>query len=247
MASLNALSVALFNAAAGGYATEMAANPAAFASAVGPILEKDLSTDALFIAHLLDNLGVATTNAAYAEARTALTGMVAAKGRLAATTDAIDFLKAQEGGTSAYALIAANFAIKVNTATIYTAANPKERDVTKLISAITGVDTDVAATTAAVNAAVLAQKNADDIATAAALKAANDKATADAGIAKAAADKAASDAAIALKAAQDKAASDLSAANVAATAAAKLAAALVYLHLRHGWPGICTCFHQDRR
>ena len=71
MASLNALSVALFNAAAGGYATEMAANPAAFVNAVGPILEKDLSTDALFIAHLLDNLGVATTNAAYAEAKTA--------------------------------------------------------------------------------------------------------------------------------------------------------------------------------
>jgi hypothetical protein len=143
MASINALSVALFNAAVGGYATEMAANPAAFANAAGPILEKDLSTDALFIEHLLGNFGIASTNAAYAEAKTALTGMVAAKGRLAATTDAIDFLKAQEGGTSAFALIAANFAVKVNAATIYTAANNKERDVTKLISAVTGVDTEL--------------------------------------------------------------------------------------------------------
>jgi hypothetical protein len=202
MASINALSVALFNAAAGGYAAEMAANSAGFANAVGPILEKNISTDALFVEHLLANLGVLPTNSVYEQAKAAVTGLVTAKGRAGAAIDAIDFLKAQEGGTSPYAVIAATFAAKVNQATLFTAANSTERDITKLISGVTGVDTDVAATNVAVAAAVAAQKATDD----------------------AAAAKAAADAAAVLKAAQDKAAADLSAANTAAAAAAKAAA-----------------------
>lgn len=201
MASINALSVALFNAAAGGYAAEMSANPAGFANAVGPILEKDISTDALFVDHLLANLGVASSSSVYEQAKAAVTGLVTAKGRAGAAIDAIDFLKAQEGGTSPYAVIAATFAAKVNQATLFTAANSTERDITKLISGVTGVDTDVAATNVAVAAAVAVQKAADD----------------------AAAAKAAADAAAVLKAAQDKAAADLSAANTAAAAAAKAA------------------------
>lgn len=212
MASINALSVALFNAAAGGYAAEMAGNTSGFANTAGPILEKDLSTDALFVEHLLGNLGVAFTSPVYAQAKAAVAGLVTAKGRAGAAIDAIDFLKAQEGGTSAYAVIAANFAAKVNAATLFTAANATERDITKLISGVTGVDTDVAATAAAVTAAVAAQKATDDAAAAAAAKAAADAAA-----------KAASEAAATLKAAQDKAAADLSAANTAAAAAAKVA------------------------
>lgn len=202
MASINALSVALFNAAAGGYAAEMAGNTSGFANTAGPILEKDLSTDALFVEHLLGNLGVAFTSPVYAQAKAAVAGLVTAKGRAGAAIDAIDFLKAQEGGTSPYAVIAATFAAKVNQATLFTAANSTERDITKLISGVTGVDTDVAATNVAVAAAVAVQKAADD----------------------AAAAKAAADAAAVLKAAQDKAAADLSAANTAAAAAAKVAA-----------------------
>ncbi|ALK93227.1 beta strand repeat-containing protein [Limnohabitans sp. 103DPR2] len=250
MATVNALSVALFNAAAGGYAAEMTANASGFANAVGPILEKDISTDALFVEHLLGNLGVLSTSPVYAQAKAAVAALVTTKGRAGAASDAVDFLKAQEGTTSAYATIAATFAAKVNQAAVFTAANATERDITKLVAAVTGVDTDVVA----INNAVAAQKAADDAAAAAAvakaaadakaaaeatakaaadkaasdaaaaLKAANDKATADATAAKAAADKAAADAATALKAAQDKAAADLTAANTAAAAAAKTAA-----------------------
>jgi len=227
MATINAISVALFNAAAGGYSAEMEKNGAAFANAVGPILEKDVSTDALFVEHLLGNFGVSSTNAVYAQAKAAVAALVTTKGRLGAANDAADFLKAQEGSTSAFAGIAADFAAKVNKAALFTAANPTERDITKLISGVTGVDTDVAA----VAAAVAAQKAADDAAAAKAaaaaaaeLAAANKAATDAATAAKAAADKAASDAATALKAAQDKAAADLTAANTAAAAAAKTAA-----------------------
>jgi len=217
MATVNALSVALFNAAAGGYASELTANPAAFANAVGPVLQKDVSTDALFVDHLLANLGVTSTSSVYAQAKTAVAALVTTKGRAGAATDAIDFLKAQEGSTSAYATIAASFAAKVNAAAAFTTANATERDITKLISGVTGVDTDVVA----INTAVAAQKAADD---AAAAKAVADAAAA----AKAAADAAA---ATALKAAQDKAAADLAALKAAddtaaATAATKAAADL---------------------
>ena len=240
MATVNALSVALFNAAAGGYAAEMTANAAGFANAVGPILEKDISTDALFVDHLLSNLGVSSTSAVYSQAKAAVAALVTTKGRAGAASDAIDFLKAQEGTTSAYATIAADFAAKVNKAAVFTAAHATERDVTVLVSAITGVDTDVLA----INTAVAAQKAADDAAAAAAvakaaadakaaaeataaaaLKAAQDKAAADAATAKAAADKATADAAAALKAANDKATADATAAKAAADKAAADAAA----------------------
>ena len=158
MATINAISVALFNAAAGGYSAEMEKNGAAFANAVGPVLEKDISTDALFVEHLLGNLGVTSTNAVYAQAKAAVAALVTTKGRAGAATDAVDFLKAQEGSTSAYATIAADFAAKVNKAAAFTAANATERDITKLISGVTGVDTDVVA----INTAVAAQKAADD-------------------------------------------------------------------------------------
>ena len=228
MATINAISVALFNAAAGGYASEMAANGAAFANAVGPVLQKDVSTDALFVDHLLGNLGVTSSSSVYAQAKAAISALVTTKGRLGAAVDAIDFLKAQEGTTNPYATIAANFAAKVNSAALFTAANPNERDITRLISGVTGIDTDVVA----LNNAVAAQKAADDANAAkaaadaaAALKAANDKATADLTAAKAVADKAAADAAAALKAAQEKAAADLTVANkLAADAATKAAA-----------------------
>jgi hypothetical protein len=213
MATINAISVALFNAAAGGYSSEMAANGASFANAVGPILEKDVSTDALFVEHLLGNLGVASTNAVYAQAKAAVAGLVTAKGRLGATTEAIDYLKSQEGSTSAYATIAADFAAKVNKAAVFTAANATERDITKLVSAITGVDTDAAA----IASAVAAQKATSE---AAASKALADAAAA----AKVEADKASASAADALKAAQDKAAADLTAANKVAADAAVAAA-----------------------
>jgi hypothetical protein len=49
MATVNGIAVALFNAAAGGYAADMSKNPAAYAAAVGAILEKDLSSDAAFV------------------------------------------------------------------------------------------------------------------------------------------------------------------------------------------------------
>ena len=224
MATVNALSVALFNAAAGGYAAEMTANPAGFANAVGPILEKDVSTDALFVEHLLANFGVASTNSVYAQAKTALTALVTTKGRAGAAADAVDFLKAQEGSTSAYATIAANFAAKVNAAAAFTAANSTERDITKLISGVTGVDTDAAAVAAAVAAA--------EAAAATAAAAAATKAGADLAAANAAAEAAATAAAAALaaanaaaEAAATKAAADLAAANTAAEAAATKAAA----------------------
>jgi hypothetical protein len=147
MATVNALSVALFNAAAGGYSADISKNPAAYAAAVGAVLEKNLTTDAAFVAHLLENFGVATTSAVYAEAQTALTGMVAGMGRANATVGAIDFLYAQTMGSN-YAAIATAFVAKVNAAATFSAANASELDVSKLIAAVTGVDTDVAAAAA---------------------------------------------------------------------------------------------------
>jgi hypothetical protein len=235
MATVNALSVALFNAAAGGYAAEMTANAAGFANAVGPILEKDVSTDALFVDHLLGNLGVTSTNAVYAQAKAAVAALVTTKGRAGAAVDAIDFLKAQEGSTSAYATIAADFAAKVNTAATFTAANATERDITKLVSGVTGVDTDVAAIAAAVAAAeaeaaaelAAANAAAEAAATAAAdaLAAAEAEAAAELAAANAAAEAAATAAAAALAAAEAEAAAELAAAEAAAADAAEAAAA----------------------
>jgi Ca2+-binding RTX toxin-like protein len=137
----------LFNAAAGGYSTDMSKNPAAYAAAVGAVLEKDLSSDAAFVAHLLSNFGVSTTDAVYVDAQAALTGMVAGLGRANATVGAIDFLAAQTS-TSAYSAIATAFQAKVAAAAAFSTANASELDVSKLIGAVTGVDTDVVAAAA---------------------------------------------------------------------------------------------------
>ena len=218
MATVNAISVALFNAAAGGYSSQIFKDPNAIANAVGMILEKDISTDAQFVDHLLANFGVSTSMSIYSEAKRALDNLVFTSGRGPATTYAIDFLKTNEGAANEYGIVALNFAIKVNTATQYSAAYPNERDFSKLVAVITGVDTDLVAinnalltinpsfsanlTTAV--AAAEAKAAADKAAEIAALKVVNDAA------AKNAADKAAAD----LKAANDKAIADAAAAKV---------------------------------
>lgn len=247
MATSNAIAVALFNAAAGAYSGQIAADPTSMANAAGLILQKDISSDALYVEHLLVNFGVAPSNPIYLEAKNALTGLVQTQGRGQAAVVAIDFLKSQEAAANPYALVALNFAVKVAAATMYSSNNPNERDVTKLVSGVTGVDTDQVAISealAAVNpafsaslqaalaaadakaqadkaAAVAAQKALSD----ASAKAASDKATADL---KAAQDKAIADAAAA-KAALDKVVADdaaaLKAANALAAEAAVKAAA----------------------
>ena len=220
MATVNAISVALFNAAAGGYASQIAKDVNSLANAVGPILEKDISTDAQFVEHLMSNLGLLNTMSVYADAKHVLEDLVYTMGRGLTTTVAIDFLKQQEGAANEFGTVAMNFAYKVSTATQYSTANPNERDITKLVASVTGVDTDQLAISnalAAVNPAFAASMT---VALAAAeAKAAADKAAAIAAV------KTADDAA--LKNAADKAAADLKAANDKATsdaAAAKLAA-----------------------
>ena len=215
MATVNAISVALFNAAAGGYSAQIAKDPTSLANAVGLILERDISTDAQFVDHLLANFGVMPAMGVYTEAKRALDNLVYTVGRGQATTIAIDFLKMNEGAANDYGTVALNFALKVNTATQFSAAYPTERDITKLVSVVTGVDTDQVAINnalAAVNpsfaanltaaiAAAEAKAAADKAAEIAALKVASDAA------AKNAADKAAAD----LKAANDKAIADAAA------------------------------------
>lgn len=218
MATVNAISVALFNAAAGGYSSQIFKDPNAIANAVGMILEKDISTDAQFVDHLLANFGVSTSMSIYSEAKRALDNLVYTSGRGPATTYAIDFLKTNEGAANEYGIVALNFAIKVNTATQYSAAYPNERDFSKLVAVITGVDTDLvainnalltinpsfSANLATAVAAAEAKAAADKAAEIAALKVVNDAA------AKNAADKAAAD----LKAANDKAIADAAVAKV---------------------------------
>ena len=218
MATVNAISVALFNAAAGGYSSQIYKDPNAVANAIGMILEKDISTDAQFVDHLLTNFGVLTSMSIYSEAKRALDNLVYTSGRGQATTIAIDFLKMNEGTANDYGIVALNFAIKVNTATQYSAAYPNERDLSKLVAVITGVDTDLMAINNALSAinpsfaanltsalaAADAKAAADKAAEIAALKAVNDAA------AKNAADKAAAD----LKTANDKAIADAAATKV---------------------------------
>jgi hypothetical protein len=247
MATPNAIAVALFNAAAGGFTAQIAADPNSLANAVGLILEKDISNDAQFVEHLLNNFGVTTSMSVYSQARSELFNLVAAQGRGKAAVIAIDFLKSQEGAWNDYALVALNFAVKVSDATLYSTIHPQERDITKLVSGVTGIDTDqvaisqalantnpafsaslqsaIAAATAQLQsdkaAALAAQKSASD----AVLKAAQDKAAADL---KALQDKANADA-LAAKVAYDKLLADTSAAltsadNSAAAAAIKAAA-----------------------
>ena len=220
MATVNALSVALFNAAAGGYSAQIEKDFNSLANAVGPILEKDISTDAQFVDHLMSNLGLLNSMAVYAEARQVLQDLVYALGRGVTATVAIDFLKKQEGAANELGTVAMNFAYKVSAATEFSTINPNERDVTKLVASVTGVDTDQLAISnalAAVNpafaasmavalAAAEAKSAADKASALAAAKVASDAA------AKNAADKAAAD----LKAATDKATADAAADKVAA-------------------------------
>jgi hypothetical protein len=247
MATPNALAVALFNAAAGGYSAQIAADPNSVANAVGMILEKDISNDALFVEHLLNNFGVTPYMTVYSQARNELFNLVATQGRGKAVVVAIDFLKSQEGAWNDYALVALNFAVKVSEATLYSSIHATERDVTKLVSGVTGVDTDqvaiaealastnpafsaslqsaIASATANLQADKAAALAAQKFAADAALKAAQDKAAADL---KAAQDKANADA-LAAKAAFDKVIADtaatLRAADSNATEAAIKAAA----------------------
>lgn len=212
MATVNAISVALFNAAAGGYAAQITRDSVSLANAVGLILEKDIPTDAVFIEHLLSNFGVSTSVSVYFEAKRALENLVISEGRAQAAIVAIDFLKSQEAAANEYSAIAMNFANKVESATQYSNNNPTEKDITKLVSAVTGVDTDqVAINNAVVSAEVVAAAKLASAVAATQTKAAADqaaaiaaqKAVADA-IAKNAADKAAAD----LQAALQQAATD---------------------------------------
>jgi hypothetical protein len=157
MATVNALSVALFNAAAGGYSAQIAKDFNSLANAVGPILEKDISTDAQFVDHLMSNLGLLNSMVVYAEARQVLQDLVYALGRGVTATVAIDFLKKQEGAANELGTVAMNFAYKVSAATEYSTINPNERDITKLVASVTGVDTDqlaISTALAAVNPAL---------------------------------------------------------------------------------------------
>lgn len=219
MATVNAISVALFNAAAGGYSSQIYKDPNSIANAVGLILERDISTDAQFVDHLLANFGVLTSMSVYGEAKRALDNLVYSVGRGQATTIAIDFLKMNEGAANDYGIVALNFALKVNSATQYSTAYPNERDISKLVSVVTGVDTDQIA----INNALSAVNPSFSANLTAALAAAEAKAAADKA-AEIAALKVANDAA--LKNAADKAAADLKAANDKAVADAAAAKAL---------------------
>lgn len=219
MATPNAIAVALFNAAAGGYTAQITADPNSLANAVGAILEKDISNDALFVDHLLSNFGITTSMSVYSQARNELFKLVASQGRGKAVVTAIDFLKTQEGAWNEYAQVALSFSVKVNDATIYSANNPNQLDITKLVSVVTGVDTDQVAIanalsstnsafSASLQSAIAAANAAAQTDKAAALAA--QKSAADAA-AKAISDKAAAD----LKAAQDKFNADALAAKAA--------------------------------
>ena len=242
MATVNAISVALFNAAAGGYAAQITRDSLSLANAVGLILEKDIPTDAVFIEHLLSNFGVSTSSSVYFEAKRALENLVISQGRAQAAIVGIDFLKTQEGAANEYGAIAMNFANKVESATQFSINNPSEKDITKLVSAVSGVDTDqVAINNAVVSAEVVAAAKLASAVAATQAKAAADQAAAIAAqktvadaIAKNAADKAAADLQTALqqaatdaavqKAAADKALADASAALKAANDSAAEAA-----------------------
>ena len=76
MATVNAIAVALFNAAAGGYAAQISRDSASLANAVGLILEKDIPTDAVYVEHLLSNFGVSSSSLVYFEAKKALENLI---------------------------------------------------------------------------------------------------------------------------------------------------------------------------
>ena len=74
------------------------------------ILEKDISTDAQFVEHLMSNLGLLNTMSVYSPAKHVLEDLVYSLGRGLTTTVAIDFLKQQEGAANEFGTVAANFA-----------------------------------------------------------------------------------------------------------------------------------------
>jgi hypothetical protein len=231
MATPNAISVALFNAAAGAYAAQVASDTGSLANSVGLILEKDISNDAMFVEHLLNNFGVISSMSIYLDAKNSLTKLVQTQGRGNAVITAIDFLKTQESLPNEYALVALNFSFRVSQATLFSANNPNERDITKLVAAITGVDTDLQPISEAVAAVTAALSiNLQSALAAANAKAEADKAVAvelqktiDAAATKVALEKAAAD----LKLAQDKVIADAAAAKIAlADVVAKNAAEL---------------------
>lgn len=231
MATPNAISVALFNAAAGAYAAQVASDTGSLANSVGLILEKDISNDAMFVEHLLNNFGVISSMSIYLDAKNSLTKLVQTQGRGNAVITAIDFLKTQESLPNEYALVALNFSFRVSQATLFSANNPNERDITKLVAAITGVDSDLQPISEAVAAVTAALSiNLQSALAAANAKAEADKAVAvelqktiDAAATKVALEKAAAD----LKLAQDKAIADAAAAKIAlADVVAKNAAEL---------------------
>lgn len=202
MATPNAIAVALFNAAAGGYTSQIAADPNSIANAVGLVLEKDISNDALFVEHLLGNFGVTPSMSVYSQARNELFNLVTTQGRGKAVVVAVDFLKSQEGAWNDYALVALNFAVKVSEATLYSANNPTQRDISKLVASVTGVDSDQVAIAEALASSNPAFSASLQSAIAAATAAAQTEKTTALAVQKALADAA-------LKAATDKAAADL--------------------------------------
>ena len=202
MATPNAIAVALFNAAAGGYTSQIAADPNSIANAVGLVLEKDISNDALFVEHLLGNFGVTPSMSVYSQARNELFNLVTTQGRGKAVVAAVDFLKTQEGAWNDYALVALNFAVKVSGATLYSANNPTQRDISKLVASVTGVDSDQVAIAEALASSNPAFSASLQSAIAAATAAAQTEKTTALAVQKALADAA-------LKAATDKAAADL--------------------------------------
>ena len=218
MATPNAISVALFNAAAGAYASQIASETGSLANSVGLILEKDISNNAMFVEHLLNNFGLTSSMSIYLDAKNSLTNLVQTQGRGNAVVTAIDFLKTQENLPNEYALVAINFAFRVSQATLFSANNPNERDITKLIAAITGVDTDLQPIADAVTAVTAALSiNLQSALAAANAKADAEKAAAvelqksiSEAAAKVALDKAAAD----LKLVQDKALADAAAAKL---------------------------------
>jgi hypothetical protein len=161
-----------------------------------------------------------------------LQDLVYALGRGVTATVAIDFLKKQEGAANELGTVAMNFAYKVSAATEFSTINPNERDVTKLVASVTGVDTDQLAISnalAAVNpafaasmavalAAAEAKSAADKASALAAAKVASDAAAKNAAD-KAAAERAARDRIAAAE--RDRAASNRAAAEKAKQDAAK--------------------------
>ncbi len=141
---------ALFGAYAGGYLAELTAEATAngtgavaarLASVQGIILGKDLSTTKAFVDTILGNMGVSSTNAAYAAAsKWATDELTAGASRADVVSAAVAFLSGIAAGTivdTKYAAIATAFAAKVTAGVTYseTVAGAKVLSVTALQTA----------------------------------------------------------------------------------------------------------------